>query len=195
MVFWPVLGRGHEKSGARAGKGKPQFLGARGPEIEKKMLPRYPGWLSATFLHVASWSTGPPGAGNTGFLGPFGQGQPLAEIPGRKRKNAISWSQGHFWGANLSARKVSPQNCASFLHFVFWPTGPPGREIAKYRVSRPFWPRAAPWHWQKFRAENRKTQFPGARGTFGEKICPLQKFLPEIAQLVYILRFGRPDPR
>ena len=51
-------------------------------------------------------------------------------------------------------------------------------------------------HLDKFRAraENRKTQFPGARGTFGGDLRPPQKFLPEIAQLFYILRFGRPDP-
>ena len=40
-----------KKSRARAETGKTQFPGARGPETEKK-LPRYPGWLSATFLHL-----------------------------------------------------------------------------------------------------------------------------------------------
>ena len=44
-------------------------------------------------------------------------------------------------------------------------------------------------HLKKFRArgENTKTQFLGARGTFGETIRPSQKFLPEIAQLFYVL--------
>ena len=37
-------------------------------------------------------------------------------------------------------------------------------------------------------------KFPGARGTFEEKIRPPQKFLPRIAELFYILGFGRPDP-
>ena len=43
---------------------KTQFPGARGPEAGEKKLPRYPGWLSATFLHFMFWPTGPPGAGN-----------------------------------------------------------------------------------------------------------------------------------
>ena len=59
-----------------------------------------------------------------------------------------------------------------------------------------FWPVPGRGHWDKFRTRvgNRKTQFPGARGTFGGEIRVPQKFLPEIAQLFYILRFGRPDP-
>ena len=36
-----------EKS--QAENGKTQFPGARGPEIEEKKLPPYPGWLSANF--------------------------------------------------------------------------------------------------------------------------------------------------
>ena len=40
-----------------------------------------------------------------------------------------------------------------------------------------------------------KTQFPGARRTFVGKICPPQKFLRKIAQPVYILCFGRPEPQ
>ena len=71
---------------------------------------------------------------------------------------------------------------------------PQGREIAKYWVFRPFWPRAAPWHLDGFQVEHRKTRFPGARGTFGEKL-DTQKFLPKTAQLFYILRFDRPDPQ
>ena len=51
-------------------------------------------------------------------------------------------------------------------------------------------------HVEKFRArvKNRKTRLPGARGTFGGEIRPPQKFLPEVAQLFCILRFGRADP-
>ena len=60
-----------------------------------------------------------------------------------------------------------------------------------------FWPVLGGGHLVKFRAraENRKTQFPGARGTFGEKNRPPQKFLPKSVQLFYILRFDRPDPQ
>ena len=73
---------------------------------------------------------------NTGFLGHFGLGRPLAlrQIPGldRKRKNAISRSYGLFWGGNPDVPKFSPRRCATFLPFTFWPTGPPragNREI------------------------------------------------------------------
>ena len=48
-------------------------------------------------------------------------------------------------------------------------TGGSGRGRDNSWVFRPFWPRAAPWHLDKFRAENRKTRFPGARGTFATK--------------------------
>ena len=42
--------------------------------------------------------------------------------------------------------------------------------------------------------KRKKMQFPGARGTFEEKIRTPQIFFPGIAQLFYILRFGQPDP-
>ena len=42
--------------------------------------------------------------------------------------------------------------------------------------------------------KRKKTQFPGARGTFWGGIRTPQKFLPESAQLCYISRFGRLDP-
>ena len=59
------------------------------------------------------------------------------------------------------------------------------------------WPILGRGHLEKLRAraENRKTQFPRARRTFGGEIRPLQKFLLEIAQLFYIMRFGRPHPQ
>ena len=49
-----------------------------------------------------------------------------------------------------------------------------------------FWPVWGCGHLEKFRAraENRKTQFLGARGTFGKNPS---------APKVYVLRFGRPD--
>ena len=60
-----------------------------------------------------------------------------------------------------------------------------------------FWPVLGHGHSVKFsaRAKSRKMQFPGARDTFVQKIRPPQNFLPEIAQLSYLLRFGRPDPQ
>ena len=41
----------------------------KGSQNGKKMLPRYPGWLSATFLHVTFWPNGPQGAGNREIRG------------------------------------------------------------------------------------------------------------------------------
>ena len=60
-----------------------------------------------------------------------------------------------------------------------------------------FWPFLGGGHLEKFRArfKNRNARFPGAKGTFGGRIRPPQKFLPKIAQLFYILRFGRADPQ
>ena len=60
---------------------------------------------------------------------------------------------------------------ATILHFMFWPTGPPW---AGNRKIRGFWAILAydgPWHLKKFwaRAENGKTQFPGARSPGIEK--------------------------
>ena len=79
---WPVLGLGHlENFRARAENRKTQIPGARVPKRKKK-LPRYPRWLSATFLHFTFWPTGPPRGGksrNIGFLGHFGLGRPLAQ--------------------------------------------------------------------------------------------------------------------
>ena len=63
-----------------------------------------------------------------------------------------------------------------------------------HRVCRPFWPRAATWHLEKFRVPKRKPQFPRARGTFGGELRPPQKFLTEIAPFLKTLCFGRPDP-
>ena len=76
---------------------KTQFPGARGPKTEgKKMLPRYPGWFSATYLHFTFWATRPPGAGNRkiwGFKDHFG----LRKIPGPGRiwKNMNSRCKGY----------------------------------------------------------------------------------------------------
>ena len=78
---------------------------------------------------------------NTGLLGPFGPGQPLAlrEIPGGKQKSTTSrcFFQEQFWGGDPAAPKVSPRNCATFFRFPFWPTGLPragNREILVFEA-------------------------------------------------------------
>ena len=86
----------------------------------------------------------------TGILGQFSLGRPL-EIPGLGRKTGKYNFPvlGAFLRGIPDAPKVSPRNYAT--------PKPHGREIAKYGVLRPFWPRTAlgPWN---FRTENRKTQ-------------------------------------
>ena len=83
--------------------------------------------------------------------------------------------------------------CNFFTFYVLPDRTPRGRKSQNTGFFGPFG--LGSCHLEKFRAENRKMQFPGARGTFGGKIRPPQKFLPEIAQLFYILRFRRPDPQ
>ena len=99
---------------------------------------------------------------NTGMLGHFGPRRPLAlrQVPGRgrKRKNAISRCQGHFWGGNPDAPKVSPQKCATFLHFTFRPTGPPRVSNCKIRGFWAILAYGSPWYIEKFRVEDRKAQ-------------------------------------
>ena len=41
------------------------------------------------------------------------------------RKTQFPGAKGTFGRENPSAPDVSPKNCATFLHFAFWPTGPP----------------------------------------------------------------------
>ena len=70
-----------------------------------------------------------------------------------------------------------------------------GREIAQYGHFRPFWPRTAFGTWRnRARAENGKTQFPGARGPEieGKSYHAIRDGCP---QLFYPLRFARPDPQ
>ena len=50
----PGLGRNQKNANCRS----------KGSRNGRETLPRYPGWLSATFLHFKFWPTGPPRAGN-----------------------------------------------------------------------------------------------------------------------------------
>ena len=49
-------------------------------------------------------------------------------------KTEFPGARGTFGGKSVSAPKFSPNNCATFLHFAFWPTGPPGAGNRKIRV-------------------------------------------------------------
>ena len=116
--FLGPLGPWHsEKSRARADNRKTQFPCARGSEIEKKV----------TTL------SGPPGAGHRKELvfRPFG----LRAALGTERNSGPKTEKCNFPepGALLAFRKIirppqkdSSKKCTTFLHFVFWPNGPPG---------------------------------------------------------------------
>ena len=59
------------------------------------------------------------------------------------------------------------------------------------------WPVLGRGHLEKFQAqvENGKTQFPGARGTFGDKIQLPQKFLPKLSNFFTFFVLADPTPR
>ena len=84
-----------EESRARAENGKTRFPGARGPEIEEKKVTTLSGMVVRNFFTLYVLPDQTPTGGksqNTGILGHFGLGQPLAlgEIPGGKQKNESS---------------------------------------------------------------------------------------------------------
>ena len=87
-------------------------------------------------------------------------------------------------GGKSVPQNFLPEIALLFCILRFRRPDPQGREIAECWFFRPFWPRAAPWRSEKIRAENRKMQFPGARG-----------ILPKSAQFFYVLCFGRTDPQ
>ena len=88
-----------KKSRARAESGKPRFPGARGPKSKKKSyhaITTPSGMVVSNFFTFYVLPDRTPTGGkpqNTGILGHFGLGRPLAlrETPGlgRKQKNAI----------------------------------------------------------------------------------------------------------
>ena len=73
---------------------------------------------------------------------------------------------------------------------------PHGREIAKYGGLRPFWPRTALGTYRNpgCGPKSVKHNIRVLGAPFGERIRTPQNFLPESAQVSYILRFGRLNP-
>ena len=107
----------------------------------------------------------------------------LGKFQAENRKTPFPGARGTFGEKNRPPQKFLPKIAQLFYILRFNRPDTQRREIAKYWVFRPFSPRAAPWHLEEFRAENRKTRFPRPRGTFGENNRPPQKFLPKIAQI------------
>ena len=113
----------------RAGNRKMQFPGARGTFEEKIRPPQKFLPVIAQLFYILGEKSK-----NTGFLGPFGLGQPLGtkRNSGPKTEKRDFPELGALSGEKFVRPKISPQNCATFLHFVFWPSGPPrtgNREI------------------------------------------------------------------
>ena len=87
LGFWPVLGRGHLfEIRARVRNGKPRFPRARGTLGGEIRPPQKFLLKIAHFFYILRFGRPDPQGGkphNTGFLGPFVLGQPLAlgEIP------------------------------------------------------------------------------------------------------------------
>ena len=103
------------------------------------------GWpLAPTIGAVRTEKTSGGKLQNTGILGHFGPGRLLAlrEILGLDRKHNLP-----VLGALLGGESGRPNSFSlkvhNFLHFTFWPTGPPRAEKREIRFLRPFWPRTA----------------------------------------------------
>ena len=58
--FWPRAAFGTYRNPGRGLKTEKRNFPALGVPKPKKKLPRYPGWLPATFLCFMFWPTGPP---------------------------------------------------------------------------------------------------------------------------------------
>ena len=113
---------------------------ALGVPNSKKKLPRYPGWLSTSFLHFYLLPDRTPMGGksrNTEFLGPFGlwHGRGLKT----QKHNFLAL------GVPKSKKKryhAIRDGCPQLFYILrFGRLNPQGREIAKYWGFRPLVPR------------------------------------------------------
>ena len=113
---------------------------------------------------------------------------------------SYSYNVGWFYPSfskNREWKKMVPRSPGWFSQLswerVCLSVGPPPVGNGDVVVFGPFWASGT----QRNSGPGRKrpkTQFPGARGTFGVEIRTPQKCLTESAQLFYILCFDRPDP-
>ena len=97
---------------------------------------------------------------NTGFLGSFWPRAAPWHLDGfqvEHRKTRFPGARGTFRKKKRPPQKFLPKIAQRFYILCFDRPDAQGQEIAKYWVFRPFWPRAAPWHLEKFRFKNRKT--------------------------------------
>ena len=158
------------------------------------MLPRYPGWFSATFSGARFFSVGTPPVGNgdlVGFWPVLGTSRNSGTGPKTENRNFPALGVPKSRKKSYHAiRDGCPQ---LFYTLPFGQTDPQGREFEKYGDFRPFWPRAAFGTWRNpgRGRKTEKTQFPGARGPKieGKK---LPRYPGWLSATFY--RFARPDP-
>ena len=116
------------------------------------------------FLGNNFFWVGPPPVGNSDLVvfWPVLSGGHLRKFRARakNRKTQFCGPRGTFGGGNRPPQKFLPKTAHLFFFFRFDRPDPQGREIAKYWGFRPFWPRAAPWHLEKFWVEAEKRDFP-----------------------------------
>ena len=127
------------------------------------MSPRYPGWLSATFLHFTFWPTGPPGAGNREtqvFQAILAQDGP--------------WHSEKSWARVPKSKKKIPRYpgwlSATFLRFTFCPTG----ILGHFGLGRPL--AKVPGLGRK----QKKCNFPGLGALLGGKSGRPKSFPPKV---------------
>ena len=93
------------------------------------MLPRYPGWFSATFWGTTFFSVGPPPVGNGDLVVCW----PVLGLGHVEKLRARAENiKTQFPGARApeTEKENLPRDprwlSATFFHFPFWPTGPAG---------------------------------------------------------------------
>ena len=127
-----------EKSWARAENGKKHnFLALGVRKLKKKVITRSRMVVRNFFTFYVLPDQTPMGgkSHNTGISGHFGLGRPLAQRNPGAGPNTEKCNfpvLGALLEKNPDDPKFSPRKCATFLLFMFWPTGPPrvrNREI------------------------------------------------------------------
>ena len=121
----------------------------------------------------------------------------LREIqdPGQKQKNCNFPELG----ALLGGKSVCPKSFSVklrnfFRSCVFADRTPRGGKSPNTGFLDPFGLGQPLGTWRNSGPKTEKRSFPELGALLEKKICPPQKFLPEVAHLFYILRFGRVDP-